>query len=163
MPLRRSNCYAIYRMDHDGSSTHSWLVRLQRRGRIYHRQFSDHVHGGKRKALEAAKAYRDHLDLALPPLTRQEVCSIKKKNNRSGISGVMRVDVLEKKRGRLYRRVYWDVQWPIGNGKARHKKFSVKKYGERHAFRLAVKARRAALRNLDGSFRSDHDSRECLS
>jgi hypothetical protein len=51
----------------------------------------------------------------------------------------MRVDVLENKRGRLHRPVYWDAQWPIGNGKARHKKFSVKKFGERGAFRRALK------------------------
>jgi hypothetical protein len=126
----------------------SWLVTIQRRGRVYHRHFSDRVHGGKRKALEAAKAYRHRLASKLPPLSRQEVCAIKKKNNRSGISGVMRVDVLEKKRDKLYRRVYWDAQWPIGNGKARHKKFSVNKYGERGAFLLAVKARRQALQSF---------------
>jgi hypothetical protein len=136
-------------MDRDASYTHSWLVTLQRRGRIYHRHFSDNVHGSKKKALQAAKAYRDRLASQLLPLTRQEVCCIKKKNNRSGISGVMRVVVLEKKRGRLYRRVYWDAQWPIGHGKARHKKFSVKKFGEQGAFRRAVKVRRQALRVLD--------------
>ena len=149
MPVGDSNCYAIYRMDHAASHTHSWLVTLQRRGRIYHRHFSDKVHGGKKKALQAAKAYRNRLASQLLPLTRQEVCRIKKKNNRSGISGVMRVDVLENKRGRLHRPVYWDAQWPIGNGKARHKKFSVKKFGERGAFRRALKARRQALKALD--------------
>jgi hypothetical protein len=117
------------------------------RGRIYHRHFSDRVHGGKRKALATAKAYRDRLASKLQPLTRQELCAIKKKNNRSGVSGVTRVDQLERNRGRLTRRIYWDVQWPSGNGKARHKKFSVKKYGERQAFRLAVQAK-AALESL---------------
>jgi hypothetical protein len=149
MRLRRSNFSGIYRIDQDASRTHSWLVTIQRRGRIYHRHFSDRVHGGKRRALEAAKAYRTRLALELSPLTRQELCAIRKKSNRSGVSGVTRVDVLEKSRGRLYRRVYWDVQWPIGNGKARHKKFSVKKFGEQGAFRRAVKARRQALQALD--------------
>jgi hypothetical protein len=148
MPLGHSSCYGISRIDHDASYTHSWLVTIQRRGRIYHRHFSDQMHGGKRQALEAAKTYRHRLASELPPLTRQEVCAIRKKSNRSGISGVMRVDVLENKRGRLYRRVYWDAQWPTENGKARHKKFSVKKYGERQAFRLALRARKMALQDL---------------
>jgi hypothetical protein len=60
----------------------------------------------------------------------------------------MRVDVEEKSRGRLYRRIYWDAQWPIENGKTRHKKFSVKIYGERGAFIRALKARKQALQLL---------------
>jgi hypothetical protein len=60
----------------------------------------------------------------------------------------VRVDKLARNRGRLYRPVYWDVQWPIGNRKARHKKFSVNKYGERGAFLLAVKARKQALQSF---------------
>jgi hypothetical protein len=146
--VRRSSFYAIYRIDRDASRTHSWLVTIQRRGRIYNRHFSDRIYGGKRNALDGAKAYRDRLASRLPPLTRQEVCAIRKKNNRSGVSGVMRVDVEEKSRCRLYRRIYWDVQWPIGNGKARHKKFSVKKYGERGAFFRAVRVRKQALEAL---------------
>jgi hypothetical protein len=95
--------------------------------------------------LDAAKAYRDRLASQLPPLTRQEVCAIRKKNNRSGVSGIVRVDVQENSRGRIYRRIYWDAQWPIENGKARHKKFSVKKYGERGSFLRAVRVRNQAL------------------
>ena len=147
--MRQSNLYAIHRVDQASTRTHSWLVTIQRRGHIYNRHFSDRLHGGKRKALEAAKAYRARLVSQLKPLTRQELCAIRKTNNRSGVSGVIRVDVLEKIRGRLYRRIYWDVQWPIGNGRARHKKFSVKKYGERGAFLRALKARKQALRDLD--------------
>jgi hypothetical protein len=79
MRPRTSNSYGIYRVDHEVSRTHSWLVTIQRRGRIYHRHFSDRVYGGKRKALEAAGAYRDRLASELTSLTRQEVCAIKKR------------------------------------------------------------------------------------
>jgi hypothetical protein len=127
-------------------------MTIHRRGRIYNRHFSDGPHGGKRKALQAAKAYRDRLISELRPFTRQDLCSIKKKNNRSGISGVTRVNVMEKGHsGRPFRKVYWDVQWPIGNGKARHKKFSVKKYGEHGAFLRALQARREALKALSNA------------
>jgi hypothetical protein len=135
----------IYRIDHDRSRTHFWLVTVQRRGRIYHRHFTDSVYGGKRKALDAAKTYRDNLIACLRPLTRPEHCQIKKRNNRSGISGVTRIDAKENNRGRVYRRQYWLAQWPIGGGKARQKKFSIKIYGERGAFQRAVRVRRQAL------------------
>jgi len=138
----------ISRIDHEASRTHSWHVTVQRQKRIFTRHFSDHVHGGKQKALQAAKAYRDHLIARYPRLTRPEHCSIRKKNNRSGVSGVVRVDLWETRQGRRWRRVYWDAQWPIANGKARHKKFSVKKYGERGAYLRALAARRVALRAL---------------
>ena len=138
----------IYRIDHELSKTHSWLVTVQRRGRVYHRHFTDTVYRGKRDALDAAKAYRDNLVACLRPLTRQERCRIRKKNNRSGVSGVTRIDVSEKSRGRSYRKRYWLAQWPIGGGKARMKKFSITRYGEREAFQWALRARQEALKRL---------------
>jgi hypothetical protein len=47
------------------------------------------------------------------PLTRQELCAIKKKNNRPGVSGVTRIDVQERRRGQLYRRIYWKFNAPL--------------------------------------------------
>lgn len=138
----------IYRIDHEPSHTHSWFVTVQRRGRVYRRQFADTVYGGKRKALGVAESYRDRLIAHLRPLTRREICRIKKKNNRSGVSGVTRIDAMETDRGRPRRRQYWLAQWPIGSGKAKQRRFSVTRYGEQGAFQRAVQARREALRAL---------------
>lgn len=110
--------------------------------------FSDRVQSGRRKFLRAATAYRDHLIGHYPPLSRQAQCSLRRKNNRSGACGLVRVDVWETRRGRRLRRLYWDAQWPTGIGNAQHKKFSVKRYGERGAYLRALAARRAALRTL---------------
>ena len=138
----------IYRIDSAKSRTHSWFVTVQRRGRIYHQHFADLLYGGKRKALDAAKLYRDSLVVNLRPLTRLEVCRIKKKNNRSGVSGVTKIDVWEQHRGRRYHRRYWLAQWPIGNGKAQTKKFSITRYGEQGARQRALQARQEALKSL---------------
>ncbi len=140
--------YAITRIDHPRSHTHAWLVRVQRRRLTYARQFSDGCYGGKVKALTAAQHYRNGLLSSLVPITRREVCLIQKKNNRSGVSGVTRIDAWEWSRGRRLRRRYWDAQWPDHTGRAVHKKFSIQKYGERRAFRLAAHARRKGLRAL---------------
>jgi hypothetical protein len=146
--LSKNQFKHIYRIDHAKSHTHSWFVTVQRRGRIYHRHFTDSLYGGKQKALIAAKTYRNGLVASLVPLSRPERCRIRKKNNRSGVSGVTRIDTREKSRGRIYRRRYWLAQWPIGGGKAQMKKFSIKRYGERGAFQRALQARRQALRSL---------------
>lgn len=81
-------------------------------------------------------------------MTRREVCVIRKTNNTSGVSGVTRIDVMERNKGRTLRRRYWDAQWPTLSGKPVHRKFSIKAYGERRAFQLAVQARRQGLRQL---------------
>jgi hypothetical protein len=75
------------------------------------------VYGGKKKARDAAQVYRDSLLASLRPFTRPERCRIKK-NNRSGISGVTKIDTWEQNRGRRYHRRYWLIKWPIGGGKA---------------------------------------------
>ena len=138
----------IRRVDHDASSTHCWRVTVQRRKRIFVRDFSDGRQGGSRRAFQAARLCRDALINAHPPLSKPAYCAIRKKNNRSGISGLMRVDKWQVHNGRRARRLYWEAQWPIGNGKAQHKKFSITKYGEEGAKRKALSARRAALKAL---------------
>ena len=124
----------IRRVDHEASSTHCWRVTVQRRKRIFVRDFSDGRHGGRQPALQAAQLYRNKLVKAYPPLSKAAYCAIRKKNNRSGISGLTRVDTWEMYKGRRFRRLYWDAQWPIGHRKAQHKKFSITKYGEEEAY-----------------------------
>ena len=135
----------IRRVDHDASSTHCWRVTVQRRKRIFVRDFSDGRHGGPKPALQAAQLYRNKLVKAHPPLSKATYCAIRKKNNRSGISGLMRVDRWPMYKGRRFRRL---SAWPIGHGKAQHKKFSITKYGEHGAYRRAFTARNTALKAL---------------
>ena len=138
----------IRRVDHAASHTHCWRVTVQRRTRIFVRDFSDGRHASPQHALQAAQWYRDTLVKAYPPLSKAAYCAIRKKNNRSGISGLTRVDTWALYRGRRVRRLYWDAQWPIGHGKAQHKKFSIAKYGEDGAYLRACTARKTGLTAL---------------
>ncbi|MBC7838350.1 MAG: AP2 domain-containing protein [Nitrospiraceae bacterium] len=138
----------IRRVDHAASHTHCCRVTVQRRKRVFVRDFSDGRHASQQLALQAAQLYRDKLVKAYPPLSKAAYCAIRKKNNRSGISGLTRVDTWQMYRGRRFRRLYWEAQWPIGNGKAQHKKFSIPKYGEEGAHRRARTARNTALKAL---------------
>ncbi len=138
----------IHRVDHDASYTHGWRVTIQRKTLIYREEFSDGRYGGCQQALEAAEAYRDAMLQAHPPLSKPEYCAILKRNNKSGVSGLTRVDRWELRRGRRVRRLCWEVQWPIENGRSRHRKFSILKYGEEGAYQLALAARETALQAL---------------
>jgi len=145
--------YGITRVDNDVSRTHGWLVTIQRRSEIFRRQFSDGVHGGKLRALAAAKAFRDEVVAQNPPLTRREHAEIRKKNNKSGVVGVCRYCASETRdRPPAERRWFWVASWVPPGERAKRVKFSVNKYGEEGAFKMAVKARRAALRQMEGDF-----------
>lgn len=148
----------LRRVDHSASSTHCWRVTVQRRTEVFTRDFSDGVHGGREQALQAALAYRDTVIETHPPLSKPDYCAIVKKNNRSGVSGLSRVDGWDLSRGRRMRRLYWEVQWPIENGRSRHRKFSILKYGEEGAYQLALAARETALEALASQTFSPYDT-----
>lgn len=145
--------YGVTRVDNEASRTHGWLVTIQRRGVIFRRQFSDGVLGGKAKALSAAKAYRDQVVAKHPPLSKREHAEIRKKNNKSGVVGVCRYCASEtSQKPAQEKRWFWVASWVLPDGRAKRVKFSVNKYGEEGAFKLAVKARRSAIRQMDGNF-----------
>jgi len=106
-----------------------------------------------RKSFAAAKGYRDEVITNHPPFSMREYSNIVKKNNRSGVVGVCRYcasetrDLPEDKQ-----RWFWVASWPLPDGRRKRVKFSVKKYGEEGAFKMALKARKDALRGLDGAF-----------
>ncbi|HYD81837.1 MAG TPA: AP2 domain-containing protein [Paucimonas sp.] len=132
----------IRRIDYDAKNTHGWLVQVQREGRRYAKFFSDSVHGGKRKALAGAVAYRDAIRQEKEPAHRKWLRRIVRTNNTSGTPGV----------GRYARsdtgQEYWCAYWNDLEGKRRERKFSVAKYGERRARQLALETRAKQLRQL---------------
>ena len=149
----------IARVDHEASSTHCWRVTVQRRKKLFRRDFSDGPYGGPEVALQAAQAYRDRLIQEHPPLSKPAYCAILKKTNRSGASGLTRVDRWELSKGKRVRRLYWEAQWPIENCKSKHRKFSILKYGEERAYQMALTARQTALQALASQTFSPFESR----
>lgn len=145
--------YGISRVDNERSRTHGWLVTIQRRGVIHRRHFSDGTSGGKQKSFLAARAFRDEIIAKYPPLSMKEYSSIVKKSNRSGVVGVCRYCASETRDlPEDQQRWFWVASWPMDDGKRKRVKFSVKKYGEETAFKMALKAREDALKELEGNF-----------
>ncbi|MFA9441076.1 AP2 domain-containing protein [Uliginosibacterium sp. sgz301328] len=140
-------------MDNELSRTHGWLVTIQRRGVIHRKHFSDGVFGGKTRAFNAAKDFRDEIIARYPPFSMREYSNIVKKNNRSGVVGVCRYCASETRDMPEDRqRWFWVASWPLPDGRRKRVKFSVKKYGEEGAFKQALKARKDALKKLEGEF-----------
>ena len=150
---RRRAIYGITRVDDDHKHMHCWIVHLQRKRRIWHRAFSDGVHGGKSHALEAARAFREKVLASHLPMTRAEYAAIRRKNNLSGVPGVHRRDGnAGTTLGKRLEPACWIAFWTLPDGKRAIRKFSIGKYGERSAFKHAKAARQSALAAMDGLY-----------
>jgi hypothetical protein len=86
-------------------------------------KFSDHPNG-QRKALQAARVYRDKLLSRLPPPKK---IRIKDKRNTTGVIGVCRQEYREKS-GKWF--VRYIAEWPKSDGTRASASFSVNLYGE---------------------------------
>src|SRR5690348_843844 len=97
----------IRRYKHHGFE--GWVVCATRRERRFTRYFSDHPNG-QRKALRAARAYREKLLSRLPPPKRIRIVE---KRNTTGVIGVCRQEVLRRS-GRWF--VRYIAEWPKNDG-----------------------------------------------
>ena len=120
-------------------------VYLKFKDTEYQKVFS--LSGGERKALAKARRWRkeklreiQNLREADNPLRR------KQSNNTSGITGV--------RHGRTAWSDVWSATW-TENGKQFHRSFSIEKFGEEEAFKLACKARAEAEKRIYGQVFQD--------
>lgn len=122
-----------------------WQVRLQRRGKTTTKYFADNLYGGQRKALLAAKYYRDGLEEASRKYSVRELARKPSVRNRSGIVGVRRQKQVDFRGDYEFHYWFWVAQWTDGHGHRRTRSFAVGVFGEEEAFRLAKEARRKGV------------------
>lgn len=147
------NMYGISRIDNDQHSTHAWRVSLIRRGKCLVKNFPDKKLDGADKALQKAKDYRDQLLIEHPPISRKEFCNAKRRNNKTGITGVYKYrKTYQLKDGSIKETWYWEANWPDAEGKSVTKSYSVKRFGEPLAKQMAMRARESGLQTIEGTF-----------
>ncbi|MGB3545295.1 hypothetical protein [Rubrivirga sp.] len=134
----------------DSDSTHGWQVRVYRDGKTYSRLFSDRKCGGRDKSFEAAREYREKLleevaELPAAPKRRRLVTS-----NRGNTSGVVGISRTFKRDRRGVRHEVYAVSWNPEPGLARGTSFSIKRYGEDTAFRMACQLRWEKMKEIHG-------------
>lgn len=147
MPKSKAN-KGISRID--SGSTHGWFVRGYRNGKTYSKLFSDRKCGSKTKALKLAKAYRDDLvdELsAIPKVPRQRRIVVTDSRNTTGELGVSRTT---KVGPNGTKHECFSVSWRPEPGIQKCTSFSINKYGEKKAFKMAVDHRRKMMREIHG-------------
>ena len=103
--------------------------------------------GAKRSeadALASALKRWKELRKTLPIISRVDFAQIERRKSRTGIVGVRRVTKITKG----YEYDFWVAWWSDRRHNRKSRGFSVNKYGEEEAKKLAIKARRDALEAL---------------
>jgi hypothetical protein len=127
----------------DSTKTHGWQVHVRRGGVLKTKLFSDRLHGGKRKALDAAKAHRDELIESMAKLAKP-LWKIKRTPRTN--TGKLGVSLTEYTNKSGKRRKVITVTARSEIGKAVNRKFSVDKLGYDAAVKKAVAWRNKVLR-----------------
>lgn len=132
---------SISRIDQPERHNHGYYVRVTSNRKTQSKFFADKSNGGKRAALRAAKVHELELRKQAEARRRnkRQVASAR---NTSGIVGVGRAVWEESGR----EAAYWQAAWTSSGGERKSRKFSVNKYGEEKAKRMAIKARREGVR-----------------
>ena len=134
----------------DSDSTHGWQVRVYRHGKTYSRLFSDRKHGDREKAFDAAVEYRKQLEEEVAQLPDQPARRRLIRRNRNNTSGVVGISRTYKQDRRGIRHEVYAVSWNPEPGIARGTSFSIKRYGEDTAFRMACKLRWEKMKDIYG-------------
>ncbi len=134
----------------DSGTTHGWFVRGYKNRKTYPKLFSDLKCGGKRKAQQAARDFRDKLFVKLaqiPTKPRGPRIVYRDVRNTTGVLGVCRT-AKTSPNGTINE--CYSVSWRPAPGEQKCTSFSIRKYGEKKAFKLAVAHRRKMLRQIHG-------------
>ncbi len=145
---------SISRIDIPKKKTHGWYVRVWFKGKMHSKFFSDTGHDTSTEALAAAVEYRDELEEQIGKPRTDRVVVTHSPRNRTGVMGVRR---MFKRTGAFmpatsaprYSEVY-EVTWQYAPNKVRNTSFSIDKYGEVEAFRLACELRKLKEREIYG-------------
>ena len=119
-----------------------WVFATKRKGKRYVRYFSEKP-AGRMHALREAQNFRDKLIARLPRVSKVKSSYV---SNKTGVIGVARTKERTRSGRVLLRYV---ASWPKRDNKPGRATFSIGRYGEKEAFRLAIAARRKGLAEFD--------------
>ena len=143
----------------DSGSTHGYFVRAYRNGKTYSKLFSDRKCGGEDKALEQARDYRDELNAELEAIPKAAPKRRIVKTDSRNTTGELGVTRTTKTAPNDKKHECYNVSWRPEPKVQKCTSFSIKKYGEEEAFRLAVEHRRKMMAEINEKDSTRNDPR----
>ena len=149
--MAKSGHKGISRIDQPQRKTVGWYVRVTFNGKQHSKFFSDHIHGGKEKALEAAIAHRNQVEMKVGKPRTERLVIAHNSRNRTGIMGVRRkTKVIKTEDGERVTNNVYEVTWNPEPGRLCRTWVSIDEYGEEAALRKACAIRREKEREMFG-------------
>ena len=142
---KNRNIIRLDRETHPGG----YLLRMTRKGELCSQYFTDEEFGGKAKALAAARKERDSWEDSWKGFSPKELARKQRTNNTSGTVGVRLVREKDPRWPSEPVYEYWVAQWSPTKGVRKSQRFSVKKYGKKKAYEMAVKARKKGVAAME--------------
>jgi hypothetical protein len=134
----------LFHVNYPKQSQIGFLVKIHRaRGKKYE-AFNFSQYPTKKACFSAAKKRAQDVDKLFPRLTRKEYAQIKRSNFKNSEVGVRKT--IKKNKGFEYE--FWEASWSPRVGAVKKKLFSVNKYGDEEARKLAQKARTEGLASM---------------
>lgn len=143
---------SISRTHNPGKKMFGWQVRVAFKGQLYTKFFNENFYGGPEQALKEALKYRDELEKQLGKPRSEDF--VPGDNPRS------RIDNPIVRRSRRTTGTYvaytntprysdvFEVVWSTGAGKRQTRTYSINKYGEKEAYRLACETKDKVLAEI---------------
>jgi hypothetical protein len=138
--IKRTSVPLLFEVNYPEHGQVGFVVRLNRRGKRVYSIFNYSQFPSKPACRKAALQYAQQLARQFPKLSRQELATLRGKKN----SGVRRV--VNKSAGRDY--AFWEASWSPKPNQVKRVKFSVKKYGNERAKKLAIAARNQGVKAM---------------
>ena len=138
--IKRTGVPLLFEVNYPEHGQVGFVVRLNRRGKRIYSIFNFSQFPSKAGCRKAATQCARKLAKEFPHLSRQELAMMRKKKN----SGVRRV--LNRSAGRDY--AFWEASWSPRANQVKRVKFSVKKYGNEKARKLAIAARTEGVKTM---------------
>lgn len=145
MSRRRVHRYPGLYREQIPSGEWRFRIVISHHSEIIQKYFYFHDDDTEVAALLRAKAAWTEIRKRIPVITRCQNAQIERRKSRTGIVGVRRVTKTTK--GHPYE--FWIAVWSDRRGNHRSKSFSIHKFGEDEAKRLAVGARKKALASCE--------------
>lgn len=133
---------AIKTPDGKTQYTNVWQATLRRQGQRISRTFAEARWSGREPALTAARAWRDAVTEAIPPITNHQAATRLAARNTTGMSGVCRNEPNGNPNEAM-----WTATLTTPDGLKR-RAFTVSAYGEEDASRRAIVQRQEWLNQL---------------
>ena len=142
--LKPTGVPLLYEVNYPEQSQVGYLLKGLRRGRKFHEIFNFSRYSSEEECFKAAEDRAKIVHNLYPPLTRREYAQVKRKNWKNKVVGVRKC--LKKVKGFEYE--FWEASWSPRHGMVKKRLFSVNKYGDKEAERMALKTREEGLASM---------------